>query len=91
VCLAQAFAPTPSFGVRTAVESTTELQGCRVNAKKEKRQRNRENMRKFQRRGLSKRKTMKKAFSAQARQAENEFLAKCFTSVPPPNAEEGQN
>uniref|UniRef100_A0A7S2MH60 BZIP domain-containing protein n=1 Tax=Helicotheca tamesis TaxID=374047 RepID=A0A7S2MH60_9STRA len=76
----QAFAPA-TFGVRTS----TALNGCRVNAKKEKRQRNRENMRKFKsKRGTSRRKTMKKLQSNQARAAEAEFLAKCFITMPPP-------
>uniref|UniRef100_A0A7S2A5Y1 BZIP domain-containing protein n=1 Tax=Trieres chinensis TaxID=1514140 RepID=A0A7S2A5Y1_TRICV len=87
----QAFAPSPSFGVRTAAPSTTELEACRANAKKEKRQRNRENMRKFQRkRGTSRKKAMKKIQSNEARQKEAEFLAKCFTSVPPPEGNASQ-
>lgn len=67
------------------------LFACRVNAKKEKIKRNRENMRKFKtagRRGTSRRKIMKKALSTRARQEENEFISKCFISVPAPGEEE---
>eukprot|EP00563_Minutocellus_polymorphus_P009630 CAMPEP_0181020190 /NCGR_PEP_ID=MMETSP1070-20121207/316_1 /TAXON_ID=265543 /ORGANISM="Minutocellus polymorphus, Strain NH13" /LENGTH=130 /DNA_ID=CAMNT_0023096983 /DNA_START=462 /DNA_END=855 /DNA_ORIENTATION=- len=82
--LQEAFAPATFLG-RTAVSSSTELEACRVNAKKEKRQRNRENMRKFAKRGkTSRKKMMRKVASQQARQEENEFLAKCFMTVPPP-------
>jgi hypothetical protein len=77
----QAFAPAPTFGVRTATTST--LFACRVNAKKEKRLRNRENMRKFQKKGkTSRKKMMRKVASSEQRQLENEFIAKCFTTVP---------
>ena len=77
----QAFAPASTFGVRT-LASTTELEACRVNAKKEKRQRNRENMRKFQKRGkTSRKKMMRKVASGEMRQLENEFIVKCFTSI----------
>lgn len=80
IALASAFAPAPTFGVRTA---STSLFACRVNAKKEKRQRNRENMRKFQQRGkTSRKKMMRKVASSEQRQLENEFVAKCFTSMP---------
>eukprot|EP00979_Chaetoceros_neogracilis_P008541 scaffold1904_cov280-Chaetoceros_neogracile.AAC.3 len=75
-----AFAPAPTFGVVST--STTSLEACRVNAKKEKRQRNRENMRKFQKRGkTSRKKMMRKVASSDMRQQENEFIAKCFTTV----------
>lgn len=70
--------------------TSTSLFGCRVNAKKEKIKRNRENMRKFKtggRRGTSRRKLMKKALASKARQEENEFITKCFITVPPPNEE----
>jgi len=83
----QAFAPMPTFGVK----SSTALEACRVNAKKEKIKRNRENMRKFQtggRRGQSRRKTLKKIASSSARAEEAEFIAKCFIATPPPDAEE---
>ncbi|KAL7466993.1 hypothetical protein ACHAXS_007261 [Conticribra weissflogii] len=63
----------------------------RVNAKIEKRKRNRENMRKFKkggRRGTSRKKMMRKMQSSAARQIENEFIAKCFMTVPPPNADD---
>jgi len=52
-----------------------------VNAKKEKYQRNRENMRRFQRRGkMSRKKMIQKIASAEARQLENEFVSKCFVT-----------
>ena len=76
----QAFAPR-AFFVKPALVPSTTLFACRTNAKKEKRQRNRENMRKFAtpgRKGLSKRKLLKKAQAAKARQSEAEFIAKCF-------------
>ena len=63
------------------------LFSCRTNAKKEKIKRNRENMRKFKttgKKGTSRRKTMKKALSTRARQSENEFISKCFITLPPP-------
>ena len=62
-----------------------------MNAKKDKRKRNRENMRKFKtggRRGTSRRKLMKKALASKARQEENEFIAKCFITTAPPNSDE---
>jgi hypothetical protein len=65
---------------------------CRTNAKKEKIKRNRENMRKFKtggRKGLSRRKLLKKAQSSRARQLEAEFIAKCFLTIPAPNADDG--
>mmetsp|Transcript_14433 Transcript_14433/g.21207 ORF Transcript_14433/g.21207 Transcript_14433/m.21207 type:complete len:102 (-) Transcript_14433:136-441(-) len=81
IALSSAFAPVPTFGVRT-VSTSTELEACRVNAKKEKRQRNRENMRKFQKRGkTSRKKMMRKVASSEMRQLESEFIAKCFTTV----------
>ena len=67
---------------RTAVAP---LFSCRTNAKKEKIKRNRENMRKFKtggRRGVSRRKLLKKGQASKARQEEAEFIAKCFTTVP---------
>mmetsp|Transcript_21497 Transcript_21497/g.44238 ORF Transcript_21497/g.44238 Transcript_21497/m.44238 type:complete len:110 (-) Transcript_21497:2199-2528(-) len=88
----EAFAPSVSFLARSAVSSATELEACRVNAKKEKRQRNRENMRKFSKRGrTSRKKMMRKVASQQARQEENEFLAKCFLTVPPPEVKEDRS
>lgn len=50
---------------------TTSLDASRVNAKKEKRKRNRDNMRKFQKggkKGTSRKKTMRKMASGAARQ-----------------------
>jgi len=80
----QAFVARPTFGVRTSV-AVEPLFSCRTNAKKDKRKRNRENMRKFKtsgKRGTSRRKMMKKALASKARQEEAEFIAKCFISVP---------
>ncbi len=83
----KAFAPRPAF-FKPALVSSTELLASRINAKKEKIKRNRENMRKFStpgRRGTSRRKTLKKVLSSRARQSENEFIAKCFITGPAPN------
>mmetsp|Transcript_118809 Transcript_118809/g.177589 ORF Transcript_118809/g.177589 Transcript_118809/m.177589 type:complete len:105 (+) Transcript_118809:145-459(+) len=80
----------PAF-FRPAAATSTSLFSCRTNAKREKRQRNRENMRKYAtpgRRGMSRRKILKKAQSSKARQEENEFIAKCFITGPVPNMEE---
>merc|ERR1719390_554672 len=77
----EAFAPIAPAPV--AVSSS--LFGCRVNAKKEKIKRNRENMRKFSspgKRGTSRRKVLKKAQASEARQKENEFISKCFITGP---------
>jgi len=72
------------------ISSTTSLEGCRVNAKKEKRQRNRENMRKFRKRGkTSRKKMMRKLAAAEARQTESEFIAKCFTTSAGLEVEDG--
>jgi len=61
--------------------SFTELEASRVNAKKEKRTRNRENMRKFRKKGkISRKRQMRKIASGEQRELENEFIAKCFTS-----------
>jgi hypothetical protein len=94
----QAFAPRVTFMRHLAsspivnVESnsaTTVLFACRTNAKKEKIKRNRENMRKFKtgggKKGISRRKLMKKALSSTARQEEAEFIAKCYLTVPAPS------
>uniref|UniRef100_A0A7S1E1G2 Uncharacterized protein n=1 Tax=Thalassionema nitzschioides TaxID=33649 RepID=A0A7S1E1G2_9STRA len=86
----QAFT-VPAIGLKSAAPSfCTSLEGCRSNAKKEKIKRNRENMRKFKspgKRGLSRRKMLKKAQAANARAKEAEFIAKCFSSIPPPNTD----
>jgi hypothetical protein len=59
--------------------STTELEASRTNAKKEKRQRNRENMRKFQKKGkTSRKKMMRKTASADMRQVSVFY---CFPKV----------
>ena len=93
----QSFVPRATFAPRVrstpiiSSSSNTELFGCRTNAKKEKIKRNRENMRKFKtggRKGLSRRKLLKKAQSARARQEEAEFVAKCFQTVPAPSSED---
>jgi hypothetical protein len=63
----------------------------RVNAKKEKIKRNRDNMRKFKsvgRKGTSRRKMLKKAQASKARQTEAEFIAQCYITAPPPNSVE---
>ena len=76
--------------LKPAFLSSTELFSCRQNAKKEKIKRNRENMRKFStpgRRGLSRRKMLKKALASKERQRENEFIAKCFITGPAANEE----
>jgi hypothetical protein len=81
----QAFAPVRPVFFKPA---TTTLFACRVNAKKEKIKRNRENMRKFQtvgKKGVTRRKILKKAQASKARQLENEFIAKCFQTGPAPN------
>lgn len=62
-----------------------------MNAKKDKRKRNRENMRKFKtggRKGMSRRKLMKKNLANSARQEENEFIAKCYITTTPPNVDD---
>eukprot|EP00571_Detonula_confervacea_P016948 CAMPEP_0172303932 /NCGR_PEP_ID=MMETSP1058-20130122/5421_1 /TAXON_ID=83371 /ORGANISM="Detonula confervacea, Strain CCMP 353" /LENGTH=109 /DNA_ID=CAMNT_0013014969 /DNA_START=83 /DNA_END=412 /DNA_ORIENTATION=- len=82
----QAFV-APSIGQPALATSTTSLDASRIHAKKEKRQRNRDNMRKFKKggkRGTSRKKMMRKLQSGAARQVENEFIAKCFLTIPPP-------
>jgi hypothetical protein len=94
----KAFIPRLSFvpqHIATPVSTrTTPLFACRTNAKKEKIKRNRENMRKFKtgggKKGISRRKLMKKALSSSARQDEAEFIAKCYLTVPAP-ASAGDN
>mmetsp|Transcript_14428 Transcript_14428/g.22264 ORF Transcript_14428/g.22264 Transcript_14428/m.22264 type:complete len:106 (-) Transcript_14428:97-414(-) len=76
---------------RPALATTTSLDASRINAKQEKRKRNRENMRKFKRggkRGTSRKKMMRKVASSAQRIVENEFIAKCFMTVPPPNSDD---
>lgn len=52
-------------------------------------------MRKFKtgggKKGISRRKLMKKALSSAARQEEAEFISKCYLTVPGPSAEESSN
>jgi len=88
----QAFV-VPSIGrpALLAASTSTSLDASRINAKQEKRKRNRENMRKFKKggkKGTSKKKMMRKLQSGAARQVENEFIAKCFMTVSPPNSDE---
>jgi len=48
-------------------------------------------MRKFKtggRKGLFRRKLLKKAQASKARQEEAEFIAKCYITVPPPSEDE---
>jgi hypothetical protein len=87
----QAFTLRPVLPATTLSTSTTSLFASRTNAKKLKIKRNRENMRKFAtpgRRGLSRRKLLKKAQASKARQEENEFIAKCFITGPAPNSDD---
>ncbi|CAB9496925.1 expressed unknown protein [Seminavis robusta] len=90
----QAFTVTPSPLATRSISSAafdTALEGCRVNAKKEKIKRNRENMRKFKvggRKGTSRRKLLKKALASKARQEEAEFISKCFITSSAPNSED---
>ncbi|KAK1747997.1 hypothetical protein QTG54_001960 [Skeletonema marinoi] len=86
----EAFVAAP-FSRPALVATTTSLDASRLNAKQEKRKRNRENMRKFKTRGkkgTSRKKTMRKIASSAQRIVENEFIAKCFMTVPPPNSDE---
>mmetsp|Transcript_5109 Transcript_5109/g.6410 ORF Transcript_5109/g.6410 Transcript_5109/m.6410 type:complete len:109 (+) Transcript_5109:197-523(+) len=83
----ESFAPSPAFSV-TSSGVTTALEACRTNAKKEKRQRNRDNMRKFMKKGGSRRKQLRKMAANQQRQLENEFIAKCFTTTSAPEEPE---
>ena len=51
-------------------------------------------MRKFKtggKKGISRRKLMKKALSSAARQEEAEFIAKCYLTVPAPASEDNSN
>jgi hypothetical protein len=95
----QAFAPSTAFFAKTSVQSSivqtsTLLEACRTNAKKEKIKRNRENMRKFRtggKKGVSRRKLLKKAQASKARQMEAEFIVKCYMTVPPPETSDGDD
>jgi hypothetical protein len=82
---------SPAFTRLALAPSATSLFACRVNAKKLKIKRNRENMRKFStpgRRGTSRRKILKRAQANKARQTENEFIAKCFITGSVSNEDE---
>jgi hypothetical protein len=92
----KAFAPSPSFFSKSVTfgQTSTLLEACRTNAKKEKIKRNRENMRKFRtggKKGVSTRKLLKKAQASKARQTEAEFIVKCYMTVPPPATSEDSN
>ena len=66
----QAFVPSIGRPALT-ITTTTSLDASRINAKQEKRKRNRENMRKFKtggRKGTSRKKMMRKMASSAARQ-----------------------
>ena len=74
--------PLQAFAPASFARPSTVLEACRVNAKKEKRQRNRENMRKFsKKRGPSRKKMMRKVQSNAMREVENEFVAKLFMAT----------
>eukprot|EP00904_Undaria_pinnatifida_P004068 jgi/Undpi1/13662/HiC_scaffold_9.g03316.m1 len=77
---------TPAAGFRgpatASARSTTSARGmlmsCRVNAKKEKRQRNRDNMRRFNKRGTSRKKIMRVERQERAAEEEANFIAQIF-------------
>jgi len=82
ITYSQAFAPSTPFVTRGAIASPTELEASRINAKKEKRIRNRLNMRQFRKKGkISRKRQMRKIASGDQRELENEFIAKCFTHI----------
>ncbi|CAM9892157.1 unnamed protein product [Ascophyllum nodosum] len=54
------------------------LMASRPNAKKEKRQRNRDNMRKFTKKGTSRKKVMRVQRQERAAEAESNFMAQVF-------------
>ncbi|GMH69375.1 hypothetical protein TrRE_jg6176 [Triparma retinervis] len=84
LALSTAFVP-----VHSPSHTSTSLFASRVNAKKEKRLRNRDNMRQFKtKRGSSRRRLMKKIASNAARQSEMEFVAKLFQTVEGPKEPE---
>lgn len=77
----QAFVAAP-IGVSRSVATTTSLDASRINAKIEKRKRNRENMRKFKKggkKGTSRKKTMRKLASGAARQVSGDNQIELFT------------
>mmetsp|Transcript_28856 Transcript_28856/g.33000 ORF Transcript_28856/g.33000 Transcript_28856/m.33000 type:complete len:112 (+) Transcript_28856:161-496(+) len=84
----QAFTLPVTSRMTTATFSSTLLEERRRNAKKEKVKRNRENMRKFatggpRKKGLSRRKLLKKSEAAKERKREAEYMAKVFITCPP--------
>ena len=81
LAVATAFTPSTTHGVVT--RSRVIQEACRTNAKKEKRLRNKENMRKFRKpkaAGKSKA-TAIGAKRAAAKETENAFVAQLFTYV----------
>mmetsp|Transcript_64841 Transcript_64841/g.127314 ORF Transcript_64841/g.127314 Transcript_64841/m.127314 type:complete len:125 (-) Transcript_64841:301-675(-) len=69
---------------------------CRVNSKKEKRKRNKENMRQFKKPKVNKWSKFKPVTAssikrAVAKQAENDFVSKLFTFIVAPEETEGQD
>uniref|UniRef100_A0A7S1URQ5 Uncharacterized protein n=1 Tax=Grammatophora oceanica TaxID=210454 RepID=A0A7S1URQ5_9STRA len=81
-------APRPSAFVKL---QTTALEACRRNTKKEKAKRNQQNMRKFQvgtgRRGMTRRKLLKKQQASDMRALEQEYIMKAFTTMAAPNTD----
>ncbi|CAM9366927.1 unnamed protein product [Ectocarpus sp. 12 AP-2014] len=73
-------APATTSARSTASARGGALMSCRVNAKKEKRTRNRLNMRKFNKRGTSRKKILRVERQERAAEDEAEFLAKVFHS-----------
>ncbi|CAM9568188.1 unnamed protein product [Sphacelaria rigidula] len=78
--VAAGFRGPASVSSRTTSGAKGMLMGCRVNAKKEKRQRNRDNMRKFNKRGVSRKKVMRVERQQKAAEAEAEYVAQIFHS-----------
>lgn len=93
---AEAFAPLPASLARHAAAAsstpTVALEACRTNAKKEKRERNRENMRKYKKnvgkKATSAGKTRRAEQSKVRRATLSEFVAKLFITTAP-SEEEG--
>lgn len=78
ITYSQAFAPSTPFVTRGAIASPTELEASRINAKKEKRIRNRLNMRQFRKKGkISRKRQMRKIASGDQR----EVRARSFSLV----------
>jgi hypothetical protein len=62
---------------------------CRNNAKKSKAKRNQDNMRKFRKRGVSKKKIVRGTRQVTAREKEAEFMAKIFQYSGESGSQEG--